>query len=200
MTVLAVIRHGATDWNAEGRLQGRQDIPLSERTRQELATLRPPPELDGFAWVTSPLDRARETARFLTGTGGDTEIPTELALIEMAWGDWEGATLAALRARHGDDLTDLEHRGLDFLPPRGESPRMVQARLRPWLAALGARGHPTVAVTHKGVIRALLGLATGWNFLGKPPAKLDWAAAHSFTIDRDGRPHVDRLNLPLAPR
>jgi probable phosphoglycerate mutase len=77
---------------------------------------------------------------------------------------------------------------------------MVQARLQPWLTRLGAAGRPTVAVTHKGVIRALLGLATGWDFLGKPPARLDWAAAHLFAVDPTGRPRLERANLPLARR
>ncbi len=50
------------------------------------------------------------------------------------------------------------------------------------------------------MIRALLGLATGWNFLGKPPARLDWSAAHLFALEPDGRPRIDRLNLPLPLR
>jgi probable phosphoglycerate mutase len=77
---------------------------------------------------------------------------------------------------------------------------MVQVRLQPWLARLGTSGTPTVAVTHKGVIRALLGLATGWDFLGKPPARLDWSAAHLFDVAPDGRLRIDRLNLALPRR
>ncbi len=49
----------------------------------------------------------------------------------MDWGDWEGATLDALRAEHGAAFVDNADRGLDFQPPAGESPRMVQARLQP---------------------------------------------------------------------
>jgi broad specificity phosphatase PhoE len=197
MTLLAVIRHGATAWNDARRMQGRQDVPLTKAARDFFAAREAPPELDGFAWTSSPLERARETAQLLAP---DAPLAIEPALIEMGWGDWEGATLAALRARHGDRFADVEDRGLDFQPPGGESPRMVQARLQPWLTRLGAAGRPTVAVTHKGVIRALLGLATGWDFLGKPPARLDWTAAHLFAIDPAGRPHLERANLPLARR
>jgi probable phosphoglycerate mutase len=197
MVLLAVIRHGATAWNDAGRMQGRQDIPLTDAARAFFAARTTPPELDGFAWAASPLGRARETARLLAP---DIPLAIEPALIEMGWGDWEGATLETLRAEHGPGFADIEDRGLDFQPPGGESPRMVQARLQPWLARLDAAGRPTVAVTHKGVIRALLGLATGWDFLGKPPARLDWTAAHLFAVDPAGRPRLERPNLPLARR
>jgi len=197
MTPLAVIRHGPTAWNDDGRMQGRQDMPLSDQARAALAQRRAPPELDGFAWVSSPLARARATARLLAP---DHDPTIEPALTEMAWGDWEGETLDALRARLGAAFDANADRGLDFTPPGGESPRMVQQRLRPWLARVGAAGRPTVAVTHKGVIRALLGLATGWDFLGKPPARLDWSAAHVFAVARDGTLAVERLNLALAAR
>jgi probable phosphoglycerate mutase len=54
---------------------------------------------------------------------------------------------------------------------------------------------PTLAVTHRGVIRALLAEATGWDMRGKPPAKLDWEAAHLFVLDAHGKPSVERLNV-----
>jgi len=197
MTPLAVVRHGATAWNDAGRMQGRRDIALTDAARALFAARRAPPELDGFAWSASPLGRARDTAALLAP---DAPLAIEPALIEMGWGDWEGETLEALRALHGDRFADFENRGLDFQPPGGESPRMVQARLQPWLARLGAAGRSTVAVTHKGVIRALLGLATGWDFLGKPPVRLDWTAVHLFAVDPAGLPRLERANLPLARR
>jgi probable phosphoglycerate mutase len=197
MTLLALIRHGPTDWNDDGRLQGHQDVALGARARAQLAALCAPAALDGFAWYTSPLGRAQETARLLAP---DATIVIEPALIESSWGAWEGETLDRLRARLGAEFADIEQRGLDFLPPGGESPRMVQHRLRPWLARLGAARQPTVAVTHKGVIRAVLGLATGWDFLGKPPARLDWSKAQLFAVGATGHPTIQQLNLSLAPR
>ncbi len=197
MTLLALLRHGPTAWNDDGRMQGHQDIPLTAIARRTLGALRPPPALDGFAWVTSPLERARETARLIVP---DVVPAIEPALIEGSWGEWEGVALHALRLRHGDGFTAMERQGLDFLPPGGESPRMVQQRLVPWLASIGAAGRPTAAVTHKGVIRAVLGLATGWDFLGKPPARLDWSAVHVFAVNADGAVRIEQMNLPLTPR
>jgi probable phosphoglycerate mutase len=193
MTRLAVLRHAATEWNAAGRLQGRADMPLSAAGRAELAGRRLPDELAGFVWVASPLARAVETARLL---GGRPTI--EPRLIEMDWGGYEGSTLAELRARHGAAFAANEALGLDLRPPGGESPREVQERLKPWLIELAASGRDTVAVTHKGVIRALLALATGWEMRGKPPFRLDWRRLHLFTVGPGGRLALARCNLKLA--
>ncbi|HEX5321357.1 MAG TPA: histidine phosphatase family protein, partial [Stellaceae bacterium] len=83
-------------------------------------------------------------------------------------------------------------------PPGGESPRDVQQRLAPLLRDIARRGEPTAAITHKGVIRAIFAEAAGWDMLGKPPARLNWAAAHLFRLAPDGAPTVERLNLALA--
>ena len=196
MTALALIRHGATAWNEAGRIQGHADIPLSERGRQSLAGRGLPHELESAAWVSSPLRRAAETARLL-GAGA---VRIEPRLIEMDWGAWEGRTLAQLRAELGPAMRANEDRGLDFTPPGGESPRMVQARIASWLREVADTSAPTVAVTHKGVIRAVFALAVDWDMIGKLPARLEWMRAHVFALDNDGVPRVGCLNLPLTAR
>jgi probable phosphoglycerate mutase len=113
----------------------------------------------------------------------------------MRWGAWEGRRLAELRAALGQAMRENEARGWDFRPPGGESPREVLARVRPWLAEVAARGEPTLAVTHRGVIRAVLAHALEWDLRGKPPAKLDWAAAQVFRLAADGHPAVEALNV-----
>jgi probable phosphoglycerate mutase len=97
-------------------------------------------------------------------------------------------------------MARAEAAGLDFKPPGGESPRDVQARLAPLLAEIAAGGRPVAAVTHKGVIRAVLALATRWDMHGKPPTRLDWRAIHLFRLDAAGQPSPDRFNLALLPR
>jgi glucosyl-3-phosphoglycerate phosphatase len=206
MTVLALLRHGTTEWNLAGRMQGRHDTALSAAARDSLAALRLPPELAGFAWLTSPLRRAAETAIAL----GIAYARPDPRLVEMDWGEWEGRTLAELRAQPADIMAadimaadvmaQREEAGLDFKPPGGESPREVQLRLAPLLAELAQAGRPVGAVTHKGVIRAVLALATGWDLRGKAPARLDWHAVHLFRLDAAGHPAPLRLNLGLVPR
>ena len=141
--------------------------------------------------VTSPLSRCVQTAALL----GASDATREPRIIEMDWGEWEGRTLAELREELGDAMTQNEARGLDFRPPGGESPRAVIERIKPWLREVAAAGVPTLAITHRGVIRAILAEASGWDLRGKPPAKLDWRAVHFFTLDAQGRPSVERLNV-----
>jgi len=193
MTPFAVLRHAPTAWNEAGRLQGRSDPPLSPHGRAAANHWVLPDEVAGFRWLASPLRRAIETAECLS-----LKAIVEPALIEMAWGDWEGRTLADLRAADPVGMAAIEARGLDLAPPGGESPRLVQARLPPLLARLAAAGRPTGAVTHKGVLRVLLAFATGWDMRGDPPVKLRPASVHLFALAADGTPHLIQANLALV--
>ena len=193
MARLFLLRHGPTSWNAEGRIQGHIDIPLSEEGREMVRGWTLPEAVAGYAWVVSPLQWARETAEIL----GARDPETADALKEMHWGDWEGERLEELRARYGAEMAANEARGLDFRPPGGESPRDLRERLRPWLAEIGAAGRDRVAVAHKGVVRALYTLASGWDMRGKPPEKLLSARGHLFEVDSDGAPHCVRMNVDL---
>lgn len=195
MTALVLIRHGPTEWNEIGRVQGQTDIPLSPRGRARVRGWRMPAEFARHVWIASPLRRARETAEILSGAAPALEP----RLAEMDWGEWEGETLANLRARYGDEMVENEAKGLDFRAVGGESPRDVCARIAAVFAERAVAGEATVAVSHKGVIRAALALATGWDMTGKPPAELDWDCCHEFTLDAGGRIRPARLNIRLAP-
>jgi probable phosphoglycerate mutase len=92
----------------------------------------------------------------------------------------------------GESFRENEDRGLDFRPPGGESPRDVMHRAAAWLQE---QREPTLAITHRGVIRAVLAAATGWDMLGKPPAKLDRAAVQLFEVDAQGKLRVRQLNV-----
>lgn len=194
MTSLAMIRHGPTEWTKDKRLQGRTDIPLSNAGRDLVSQWHIPPALDQYRWVSSPLTRARETAELLDAK--DFEI--EPRLIEMNYGNWEGQRLKELRETLGEEMAENEARGLDFLPEGGESPREVQNRLTPWLAELASKESPVVAVAHHGIIRALFSLATGWDMVGAPPEKFRWGAMNFFSIAKDGRVSVDRINVSIS--
>ena len=194
--IVALIRHASTAWNEEGRMQGRRDVPLSAHGRAQARTWRIPAELaKNASWVSSPLSRALETAELVTGCVVDRES----ALIEMDWGEWEGRTLAELRAAHGDSYALNEARGLDFRPVGGESPREVLARLQSWLERIAISPAPVVAVTHLGVLRVILAAATGWDMTGKPPVRLANDAVHRFAVGCGGRVALVDCNIPLVP-
>jgi broad specificity phosphatase PhoE len=186
--ILALVRHGETPWSADGRIQGRSDVPLSDAGRAALRALELPARCHGMRIVSSPLARCVETAALL----GAPQAQREPRLAEMSWGAWEGRRLAELRAELGAAMAENEARGWDFRPERGESPREVLERVRSWIAELA---EPTLAVTHRGVIRAIFAAAVGWDLRGKPPARLDWGAVHFFRVGPDGAARVERLNM-----
>jgi len=192
--LLALLRHASTDWNEAGRLQGQTDTDLSSAGAAAARTWRLPEPADRWKRMTSPLRRARRTAELLQPSRPAT---VDSRLREMSFGVWEGQTLADLRRRVGKAFLDAERRGLDFLPPGGESPRMVMARLALWAAEVQNDGQPVVAVSHKAAIRAALALATGWDMTDRAPIRLEWRALHYFAVESDGRLRLERANVPL---
>jgi broad specificity phosphatase PhoE len=162
--ILYYIRHGETDWNVEGRLQGRHDVPLNARGRKQASHCgqilrdlfaqrsRDPMSLD---YQSSPLGRARQTmelARAALGLAAEG-YRAETALSEISFGAWEGFTIAQLRARDPQRLAAREHDKWRFLPPGGESYEMVAARMRAWCDGLA---RDTVVVAHGGTARGLI--------------------------------------------
>ncbi len=186
MIRLALLRHGHTHWNREGRIQGRSDIPLDDTAIAELSAQSLPAPWDQAALWSSPLERAAHTARLVT----DREPRTDPALMEMNWGDWEGSIAVELHADPTRDHRDIEDWGWDYTPPNGESPAALRDRLTPWAMALK---EDTVAVCHIGVMRVLMAHATGWNFQG--PAPFAVKRNRMFVIEIDG----DQWNLQADP-
>jgi broad specificity phosphatase PhoE len=105
----------------------------------------------------------------------------------MAWGRFEGRRLADLRREDPDGMAANEALGLDFRPPCGESPREVAGRLAGLARSLAGGIGPVVAVTHKGVLRAALVLATGWDLRTRPPLGLERGDALALAVDGGGR-------------
>lgn len=193
MTPLLLIRHGPTAWSESGRIQGRADLGLSPAGRAAVTAWRLPPAWAGARWLTSPLRRARETAALLTEAA-----LVEPRLIEMDWGAWEGRRGADLRAAAPAALAQSEALGLDLRPPGGESPRDVCARLQALAAELARDPSPVVAVCHKGVMRAALALATGWDMRAKPPLRLGRDQALALVCHAGGRLELRPPPLALA--
>jgi probable phosphoglycerate mutase len=198
MALVAVLRHGPTEWTSARRLQGRADVELSPLGRAVVGSWRLPARIVARSWLTSPLRRCVETASILRlAHPGAPTARVESRLIEMSYGDWEGHTLAALRAADGAAVAARESLGLDFQAPGGESPRAVQDRLRRLLGELADGPGDILAIAHKGVIRALYALATGWDMRNKPRHRLVDEAIHEFRIDSTGL-QIVALNIGLG--
>jgi probable phosphoglycerate mutase len=191
--IVAMLRHGRTEWNDARRLQGRADVPLSAAGRTQVCAWCLPADLTGARFVASPLARAVETAQLLAGAAPAIEPD----LVEMDWGHWEGETFSSLRETVGAAFAAAEARGLDFRPPGGESPRDVQRRVARWFAGIAGEAGPIVAVTHNGVLRALLAHLTSWPMLGKPPVRLARDCAHLMEVAPNGAVRALAWNVLL---
>lgn len=191
--IVGLLRHGRTAWNDAGRMQGRADVPLSAAGRVQVRNWRLPPVLADARVVSSPLARATETAALF----GDPHVVD--ALVEMDWGAWEGATIASLSADHTVAFAAASSLGPQFRPPGGETPDEVRQRVTAWLVAAARKrpGQPLLAVTHQGVIRALLAGITGWNMAGRPPVRLADDVVHIIEVDPAGPLRAIEWNVPL---
>jgi len=158
------IRHGETDWNAEGRLQGTLDIPLNELGRRQavsagiiLAGLlaRDGHDAASIPFVASPLGRARMTMELVRSS---LKLPPDDYAIdprlrEIGYGQWEGSTLPEARAADPELFARRVAAKWTVAAPGGERYLDVETRMGAWYAELA---RDTVAVAHGGTARALM--------------------------------------------
>ncbi|MBR1125211.1 histidine phosphatase family protein [Bradyrhizobium lablabi] len=162
--VIYYIRHGETEWNATGRLQGTQDIPLNALGRKQAAHAgevltglfaRDGRDRNDLAYVASPLGRARSTMDFVREVLGlaPGEYSLDDRLREIGYGEWEGSTLAEMEAKDPAFYAKRLTEKWTMSSPGGETYASVQLRMRDWYDSLKA---DTVAVAHGGTCRALM--------------------------------------------
>ena len=161
---LYYIRHGLTDWNIEGRLQGGRDTPLNDRGRIQAADsgailrdllAREGRSPEDFHYVSSPLVRATETMEIVRKELGlsPAGYARDPRLKEIAFGDWEGLTYLDIVKRDRTIVDAREHRKWGFRPPGGETYGEVAERVGAWHATLT---RDAVVTAHGGTGRALV--------------------------------------------
>ena len=147
MTHLLVVRHGESEWNADGRWQGQENPPLSELGRQQARqAARGIGAVD--AVVASPLDRAVTTAGIIAEELGIGPVVTIPGLIERHAGEWQGLTRAGIEDLYPGYLAEGKR------PPGWEDDDLVRDRVFDAFDHIAA-AHPygfVVAVAHAGVI------------------------------------------------
>ena len=184
------IRHGETDWNLEGRLQGQKDIPLNDmgRVQAEEAGRRLQalvPHYEDLAYVASPMTRTRETMEILRATIGlhPESYKLDERLVELTFGVWEGLTWKEVRKAEPSLAALREQDKWHYAPPGGgESYAMLVERIRPFLDDLT---RDTAVVAHGGVARAFLSIACGVN--SRQAASMDIWQGKILVIE--GRSH-----------
>ncbi len=161
MPLIYFLRHGQTDYNAAGRIQGSIDVPLNGKGREQAqrngGVLS---ELIGdtarFDFVASPLLRARETMEIVRASMG---VPpkgyrTDARLQEINFGDWGGLTMTEIAARDPELYARRQADPWEVAPPGGECFREFYARVMAWLSEIAT---DSIVVAHGGTSRCLRG-------------------------------------------
>lgn len=157
-TRIILVRHGETDWNAAGRIQGHSDTPLNtmgrEQAQRVAARLAREPLRAIYA---SDLARAHQTATII-GQPLQLGVVTSPGLRERRYGVWEGLTWAEIQARYPEQLFERQARPMDFAPPGGETGNQLLARALADLQGIAHRhpGQMVAVVTHGGLCYVVL--------------------------------------------
>lgn len=190
---ILLARHGETPWNAEGRYQGQEDIPLSPVGEAQAAALaRRLRELPINRAVASPLVRARRTAEIALGDRAGM-LTTDAGFLEIAHGEWEGLLASEINARDPERMRAWREAPHEVLMPGGESLQHVIDRAWPALerATQGLGDADTLlVVAHDAVNRVLL-----CRVLGLPLSKLWTFRQAPTTLNLLEGPSVDRLDV-----
>lgn len=167
-TLLGLLRHGKTVWNEEGRIQGRQDSPLSPSGREQVhewGCFLGDYTIDRI--LASDMGRVKETVAILQRFCNIPAVSWTRELREQSWGKWEGKTFKELENEQPEELAAQVQSGWGFCPPDGESRKEVLQRALVVIHKTIQQfpGQRVLIVCHEGIIKALIYHLAGRAFL-----------------------------------
>ena len=159
-----IVRHGETDYNIQGRLQGQLDLPLNQNgINVGILTGKALCDVKFDRVISSPLKRAYQTAQILLreNRASSAEIETDDRLKEFSFGTWEGLGCVAGNREVPDEYLEFFRDGMAFRgAPEGESTKQVLARTAAFLHEAANDpvndGKTVLVSTHGAAMRALL--------------------------------------------
>lgn len=187
-TRLCLVRHGETAWNAEGRVQGQLDVPLSGLGQAQARAVADALAGERFAAAyASDLGRARQTAAPAAERLG-LELRLEPALRERHYGMFESLTYVEVRERFPAEYARFKRKDPDFEFASGESLRAFAERALACVAALARRhqGESILVVTHGGVLDMVYRHATGCGLSAPRDFGLPNAAINRIEVGPGG--------------
>lgn len=157
MTHLYLVRHGETVWNREQRYQGQEDVPLSEKGRNQARCLAAALKDRSFDRIlASDLSRAHETAEMIAEPAG-IPVETDPRLREMSFGRWEGLTHPEILARYPEEWESYRADPAGGRAPGGESMTEVQKRAMAVMEeALAEKPGHLLVVSHGALLKAVI--------------------------------------------
>lgn len=157
---ILLVRHGETDWNLAGRFQGRSDVPLNQKGVKQANALASALRGESFAAIySSPLSRAKETARLIKAFHPSAPLYEEDALVEMDLGEFEGIEGPRWAEKHADFRKAWRENPASVTMPGGESLQEVQTRSIDALERIThsyPSGSTLLVCTHNFVILTIL--------------------------------------------
>jgi probable phosphoglycerate mutase len=188
MVRFLVIRHGETEWNSKGRIQGQLESPLNERGLEQagaLAHVLADEQIDEL-W-SSDLDRARDTATALAKQSSQ-RLRIDTRLRERHFGVFQGLTFEQAKQRYPQYYEMYTSDDPDEAIPGGESSREFQDRATGFFVERGKdrdyHSKTIAVVTHGGVVSCLYRLAKGVSLTAPRTWELPNAAINEFLYDR----------------
>jgi broad specificity phosphatase PhoE len=164
--LLYLVRHGQTDWNAEGRMQGHSDRPLNTLGRIQAAAIGSRLSTAPLTSIyTSDLQRARHTADAIARYH-NLPVQVDERLREVGFGAWEGAHMEELAERHPIELAGWRMDPPHYLPEGAETPQQVNRRVARFISDLRAlpQDERILIVAHGLTLRTLMGLVAPWPY------------------------------------
>ena len=183
---IIIVRHGRTEFNATGRLQGRTDNPLDEfgLAQAEAVAAYLQPELSpDTMFVCSPLLRARQTATAIVNRVGSS-FEIDERWIELDYGSYEGLRQAEVPSNVWRDWRNDN----DFAAPQGESLNQVQRRVAEACDDLAQRlnGRTAVVVSHVSPIKSAVAWALGMDASVGWKTQLSTASITRISVSSNG--------------
>jgi uncharacterized phosphatase len=185
-TVICIVRHGETDWNAQGRLQGREDIELNDAGREQAHKMAD--WLSRETWdavVSSPLKRAVETAQIIARRLSISEINVEEQITERDYGEASGLWPEERRSRFTDGIPGQEDFELLRLRAMAGIEKIANAH----------RGKRIVVISHGALTNSILYTLSGGEF-GSFKTRLKNGCMNQITLQK-GKWTVDFYNKTI---
>ncbi len=197
---LLIVRHGQTAWNVEHRLPGQlEGVALNETGKQQAERLAESlTVLPLSAIISSPLERARDTAAYLA-RGRNLEIQLEPDLMDTNVGPWAGQVI--------DDLTKNDPAWTAYVKDPSTAPEGIEtfpqvqqrvvAAIKRWRTQKEIGDYP-VFVAHADVVKVLLAHYTGLDIVRAGSLMIENASVSIVEFDKENTPHV--LSIGWTPR
>lgn len=188
MTRLCMVRHGETEWNAEGRVQGQLDVPLSAAGLAQAQCVAAVLRVGSFsALCASDLQRVRQTAQPAAEKLG-LPIRIDAALRERHYGAFQGLTYAEARHTRPADYARFKAKDPEFAFGTGESLRDFFSRTIACIGSIARRhqGHEVLVFTHGGVLEMAYRHATGCGLSTPRTCELPNAALNWIEVGEAG--------------